>query len=187
VEIQAKRVTTSKITPDGTWMALRRPMLVALVIGCVVSLLDARVLTARLAIPAAFWWTYVPLLEILGLFAASPAARRSGSWQRTIDLFFTGHGPWLLWMVALAAGFAFIPTVRIFSWVPHVRIALDSAVVIVAWSAYIDYQFFRRVLKQSAWRAGRDLLVQRAISWTLGLTIFVGGAGYQMLASRFGL
>jgi len=57
----------------------------------------------------------------------------------------------------------------------------------IAWSAYADFQFFRRNLKQSTWRAARDLVIQRAIAWTVGLTIFLGGAGYQTVASRLGL
>jgi hypothetical protein len=169
------------------WTGLRRPLLVALVIGCAASLMDAGVLTLRLALPTAIWWTYVPLVEILALFAASPAARRAGSWPQTIDRYFMGHGPALLWVVALAGCFAFIPAVTEFSWQPRDRVALDLALLVIAWSAYIDFQFFRRVLKQNAWRAARDLLVQRAIAWTVGLTIFVGGAGYQTLAVRLGL
>jgi len=187
VEIQAKRVIARKTDPTGVWIAVRRPLLVALIIGCVVSLLDSGVLTPRLAIPAAFWWTYVPLVEILALFAASPAARRSGCWQRTIDRYFAGHGPWLFWMAGLAAWFAFIPTVAILSWRPHIQIVFDSAALAIAWSAYADFQFFRRNLKQSTWRAARDLVIQRAIAWTVGLTIFLGGAGYQTVASRLGL
>lgn len=175
------------IIPSAAWTGLRRPLLVALVLGCGMSLMDARVLTLRLALPTAFWWTYVPMVEILALFAACPAARRAPSWPRIVDRYFMGHWPTLLWVMALAGCLAFIPPITVLSWQQRISVPFDSALLVIAWSAYIDFQFFRRGLKQSAWHAARDLLVQRAIAWTVGLTIFVGGAGYQTLAVRLGL
>ena len=141
----------------------------------------------RLALPAAIWWTFVPLIEILALFAASGAARAVRPWQRTIDLFFEGHGPWLVWLVAFSAYWAFLPAATAYSWPERYRVWLWSAVAIAGWSAWYDYRFLRRTLDLSPWRAARDLLLQRALAWTAGLAIFVGTAGYQTIASRLGL
>jgi hypothetical protein len=162
-------------------------LLVALFFGCAISLMDGGRLTLRLALPAAFYWTFVPLVETLALFATSRAARRAGPWPRTIDLFFMGHGPWLLWLVAFSAYWAFLPPVAAFSWPARNRIWFLSAEIVAVWSAYIDFCFFRCVLKCTVWQAGRDLLLQRSLAWSAGLFLFLGSSAIQVVATRFGL
>jgi hypothetical protein len=172
---------------DTTWVALRRPLLVAFVFGCAISLMDSGRLTLRLALPASIYWMFVPLLEIVSLFAASRAARRTRPWQRTIDLFFQGHAPWLLWLIAFSAYWAFLPTVTAFTWPGRDRVWLYSAGLVAAWSAYVDFRFFRAALACTRRQAVRDLLLQRILSWTAALAIFLGPPGYQVIASRLGL
>jgi hypothetical protein len=173
--------------PPNVWTAVRGPLLVAMVLGCCISLMDAGTLTLRLALPSAFWWTYVPLLEVVSLFAASRTARQAGPWAETIDCFFRGHYPWLLWLIALSAYFALNPTAEAFSWPARNRVWYYSADAVIVWSAYVDFQFFRKTLGMNAWRAGRDLAVQRAIAWGCGLAIFVGPAAYQMMSTWLGI
>jgi len=170
------------------WTALRRPLLVAVIFGCAVSLMDAGRLTLRLALPATLYWTFVPLVETLALFTASRAARRSGSWPRTIDLFFMGHEPWLFWVVAFSVYWAFLPAVAAFSWPPSgIRVWYIAAGLTAAWSAYLDFCFFRDVLQCTRWQAGRDLLLQRSLAWSAGLAIFLGSSGMQVIATRLRL
>ncbi len=175
------------IQPATTWTALRRPMLVAVVFGCSFSLMDASRLTLRLALPAAIWWTFIPILEAAALFCASARARSVRPWQRTVDQFFETHRPWLLWVAAFSAYWAFLPIATAFSWPERYRAWFWSAAAVTVWSAWLDYRFFRRALGLPRWPACRDLLLQRVISWTIGLAIFVGPAGYQTIASRLGL
>jgi len=43
------------------WLAVRRPLALALFLGCAVSLMASGTLTLRLALPAALYWTFIPL------------------------------------------------------------------------------------------------------------------------------
>lgn len=172
---------------SAAWVGLRRPLLVAAFLGCAISLMDSGRLSLRLALPAAVYWTFVPVLEIASLFAVSAAARRALPWHETVDRFFQGHGPWLLWIAGFSAYWAFLPTVTAYSWLFKYRLFEGSAFAVLVWSAYVDFRFFRRELKLSAGRACRDLLLQRLLSWSVGLALFVAPAGVQVLASSLGL
>ena len=148
--------------------------------------MDSGRLTLRLALPASCYWTFVPLVEIVALFLASPAARRIRPWQQTIDLFFTGHAPWLLWLIAFSAYWAFLPTMAAASWPPRFSVWYFSAGIVAGVSACVDFRFFRLVLQCTPWQAARLLLLQRILAWGGGLAIFLGSSGYQVLATRFG-
>ena len=81
----------------SAWLAWRRPLLTAFILGCGVSLITSGRLTLRLVGPATIYWSFVPLLEIAPLAALPLAAlwrrRQPVSFPRAIDLCFTGHGP----------------------------------------------------------------------------------------------
>jgi hypothetical protein len=167
----------------GRWQALRRPMLVAVVFGCAISLMTSGRLTLRLAGPATIYWSFVPLLEVASLAAVS----RNLISPRVIDLFFMGHAPWSLWLVGFAAIWALVPPIRVFAWMADKSIWYGSAIAVMAWSGYIDFWFYRRVLKRPPARALRDLLLQRLIAWPLALFCFLASAGWQVVATRLGL
>ncbi|HEY0782397.1 MAG TPA: hypothetical protein VGE98_08085 [Thermoanaerobaculia bacterium] len=160
--------------------ALRRPLFVALVTGCVVSLLTSARLTARLAVPGTLYWTFVPAAEILGL----AVVRGRGSFARQVDLYFRGHLPWLLLLLAYAAAWSFWPT-RVYTWGNPPWIA--GAVVVLAWSLHIDYWFLRSVAGHGAGRAAGALAALRLVSWLVFLVVFVPGAGWQVAASWVGV
>jgi len=165
------------------WIAVRRPMAVALGIGCAASLMAHGTVTPRLALPAALYWSFVPLLEIAGL---ALVLRKEFS-AEAIDDFFAGHGPWLLWLAAFATLWAFVPGPVAYARTgfPHVWYGL--AMVAAAWSAWLDFAFFQRVARRSRIGAARDVLVQRLVCWPIGMIIFVAPAGWQTVASRLGL
>lgn len=166
---------------DGWWTSWRRPLLVALVLGCTMSLITSASLTPRLAGSAAIYWSFVPLAEIAAL-AVCLRGKRTHPFRRTVDLFFAGHGPWLLWLIGLCAIWCFVPPTRAFAFT-RVWLYGASAIVIV-WSAYIDFCFFRFIMGRNPARAGRDLLLQRLVSWTLILAIFGGPAIPPEIAAR---
>jgi hypothetical protein len=79
--------------PDngGFRLLLRRPALVALVFGAFVSFTAAGRLTIPLLFEGAFFWGFVPVLQMLLVAGVVPAfARGRISIPRAIDLFFTG-------------------------------------------------------------------------------------------------
>jgi hypothetical protein len=171
------------MTTRALWLACRRPLLVGFVFGCAVSLMTAGRLTIRLAAPATIYWSFVPLVEIAGMAAVWRGKSPAVSWAHAIDLFFRGHLPWCLWVTGFAAEWAFLPPALVYHvgrwpW-PWYGLALATAV----WSGYLDYRFFR-----VSWdRPVRALLVQRAISWTLGIAWFMAPSVWSVAAPRLGL
>ncbi len=135
-------------------------------------------LTLRLALPAALLWSFVPLLEIASL---AIVCRGSLPIRRAVGLFFVGHAPWSLWMVASAAVWGLLPTAAVY---PHVLLWKATAAAVLAWSAYIDYGFFREIC---GGRALARLLAQRALCWIPGSLLFVAPAGWQTIASALGI
>lgn len=167
---------------SGAWTLLRRPVLVAAVLGCSMSLLTHGYLSPGLAASSAIAWCYVPLAEIAGLAVAWRAAGRAIGWPRAVDLFFAGHAPWLFWMI-LCAGF-WIPAADLPSLHASPVLA-GSMLLILMWSAYIDLQFFRHAAGFS--RPVRYLLLQRCVTWGLFLGIFGGGSLWPGLMEELGL
>jgi hypothetical protein len=162
-------------------LALRRPAAVAILIGCAVSLLTEGTLTLRLALPAAIYWSFVPLLQIAGLAAA---LRRSPS-AAAIDAFFRGFGPWLLWLASFAALWTFVPARVVFAEPGYPRVWWIAGAAAGAWSLWIDFRFFLPVRKGSRSLAARDVVIHRLVCWPAGLLIFVAPAGWQMVESWF--
>jgi hypothetical protein len=172
--------------PDA-WLAIRRPLLVAFVFGCAVSLMTSGRLSLRLVAPATLYWTFVPLLEIAGLAAVWPWKRSPVSFARAIDLFFVGNTPWSLWLCAFAAAWAFFPPARVYAWTGNFWPWYAPALAVALWSACLDFRFFRDIPGRTPARACRDLALQRFIAWTGGIVWFMGPPAWQVFASRFRL
>ncbi len=155
------------------WRSVRRPLFLAFFLGCMVSLVTSQRLTLRLVAAGTLNLSFVPVVEIVGIFVTWHR-RRVVSFSRSVDLFFLGHGPWALGMVAFAAIWAFATPEHAFLWTAPHRV-WPLLVLALVWSGYIDYSFFRRVFERSRGQAILDVLTHRGISWSLGILIF--GAG----------
>jgi hypothetical protein len=167
---RAFRYIASQKTGRGLWLALRRPLFVAFILGCGISLMTTGVLTLRLLISVTAYWTFVPAIEALGLIAVLRKPSGNASWAATIDRFFVGHGTWTLFMTVLAASLAFLPPHT--AWRLLTTVWLVVLVVVLAWSAYVDFCFFRWVTGASWASAARRLLVHRLLTWTAIFIVF---------------
>ena len=161
----------------GVWMLVRRPLLLAFVLGWLVSLQASGRLSARLIADGVLSFAFVPLFELAALAAVYRLAPRATSFARAVDLFFAANAPWLLWMIAFATlrclqtpGQASAPPIFLM-WILEL-----SLVPVAAWSAWIDLQFFREVLPRPSASPARDLILQRAIGWTATIGYFFGYA-----------
>jgi hypothetical protein len=159
---------------DGIWTGVRKPIFLAVVLGCVVSLLATERLTVRIAGSGTIYASFVPLVEIFALIVVRPK-NKTFSFSRTIDIFFTGHGPWILWLIGFGAFWTFTSHSQ-FLAANGLRLWVYAAGIAALWSGYIDFSFFRQIRGESRGKALRSLLLHRAISWTLGFTIFGGGS-----------
>ena len=140
--------------------ALRRPLLVALIIGVSVSIAATGRATPALVAGTTLSWSYIVLLQLaIAVALVARGARRTVGLARALDLFFAGHAPWSLLVLAVAA-WAPSPIGRPF-W-PVVVLAI----VPILLTPRIVFAFFREVLGMSARDARRMTAVQQAATWT---------------------
>lgn len=158
---------------QGPWLAVRRPLFIAFVLACNISLIAGDPFNARLVASAMAYWTFVPLAEAAALVVVCWGARRRLSLSKLTDLFFTGHAPWLLWFTVLSIiwGLQSPQSASAFVGVHEVALLAGTAVVVI-WCGYIDFCFFSAVLAWPRTRVAFALLIQRMISWFLLLLVF---------------
>jgi hypothetical protein len=171
---------------DGDiWLAVKRPLFLAFQLGCTVTLVTSPGLNLRLAAGATVYWSFVPLAGIAGLIVVCSRNRNGLSIARTIDLFFTGAGPWAFWLIGLCAIWSFLPPARAFA-LSNPFWLYGATPIAIVWSGWIDFCFFRSVLGRGWAGAWGGLLLQRLISWSLVILIFGGPAIPAEIAARVG-
>jgi hypothetical protein len=152
-----------------------------------VSLLASGRLSPRLILDGAISFAFVPVLEAAAFAVVYRVAVGSRGLQfaRAMDLFFATNVPWLLMLVALAALAVFQPQPQVARWTvpPRLWLLSGAAVLTVAWSAYLDFAFFRSTLQRSAQAAVRDVIILRGIAWTLGALYFLGFAMWPSIVA----
>jgi len=144
-------------------------------------------LTLRIVAPAMVYWSFIPLLEIASLAIVCRGRPAELSFSRKVDLFFRNQWPPLLWLVLFAAVWAFLPAPAVIPWWSKRWLQDLSAAAALAWSARLDYGFFRYTLKRTPRQAALELSAQRLLSWIPAILIFVGPAAWQLIASELGL
>jgi hypothetical protein len=158
---------------SGLWLAVRRPLFIAFVLACDISLIAGDPFNARLVAAATVYWSFVPLAEALALVVVCWGARRRLSLSKAADLFFSGHAPWLLWFTVISViwGLQSPQGASAFVGTHEVALLAGTAVTVI-WCGYIDFCFFSAVLGWPRMRAAFALLIQRLISWALILVTF---------------
>ncbi len=181
-----RRVTVStRGGSDGARFAFAKPIFVAFLMGCTVSLLTSATLTARLVIPATIYWSFIPLVQIGSLYMVWRHDRGNVSFRRLIDKFFAGYTPWSIFLIGLSLIWAFLSPHNnaVEAAIANVWLFGGSVAASIA-SVYVDFRFFRLVLGRTPRRAGRDLLVQRLISWSTILFIIGAPTAWSEIVGR---
>jgi hypothetical protein len=169
---------------EGRWVALRRPLSIAILLGCMVSLVVSQRLTLRHVAGGAVNAS----LLLLGQIAALGIVRgreRKFSFSRTIDLFFASFGPWTLWILSFSAIWSFASTSRAFT-LAGPGTMLPTALLAAIWSCSLNYRFFEHVLHRSRARAVWDVLRLSAMSSCMCILIFGWGALWPELMRLLG-
>src|SRR5260221_1941730 len=92
---------SGRVTP---LTALRRPLLVVLVLGVSAAIGATRHVTPALLLSTTLCWSFVVVLQAaIALVLVAGPARRTVGLARALDLYFAGHAPWSLWMLAATA------------------------------------------------------------------------------------
>jgi hypothetical protein len=165
--------------PGGWRTVLRRPALMALVIGGFVTVTNTGDLLPTLLVGTTVFWLWVPLLQLL---IATPlmalARRRQARLAPAVDLFFVGHGPWSLWLL----GLTLVMMLRIpegLRDLGEVVPMLLSALLPIAWTCVILFAFCRTVLGLSGWLAAGWTVLYQAALW-FATYLFVGAVTFRM-------
>ena len=163
----------------GVWRMLRRPLVALVVIATAVPIMAVQRITLDLLVFTALSFAFVVLIQLLiGTAIIASARSRPTTPARALDLWFAGHAPYSLSLLAVAGVFAALPYASLDAF-----IAL--AVVPAAWTAAIVAAFSRHVLGTSRagarWRAALHFFVTWAIAFEL--VALSAGGWFQIIRS----
>ena len=111
-------------------------------------------------------WSFVVVLQMgIALAVIAGPARRTVGLARALDLYFAGHAPWSLWMLAAVA------------WAPSaigrpLTPLLISAAVPLILTPRILSAFFREVLELDPRQAMARTAAQQAMTWVTFVILF---------------
>lgn len=167
-----RRLASDTGEPAGLALLLRRPLLLALLLGATVSGFASGRFSLRLILDGVLSSAFLPATQCAALaLVRRTGTRRALPFTRASDLFFAGNGPWLLFLAAQTLVFASVPP-RALS--PLLVPAIFACALPLAWSCFIDFQFFKEVMGRGTRGALADMLLFRVIAWTGALGYFFG-------------
>jgi hypothetical protein len=169
---------------SDTWIALRRPLFVAFVLGCTISLVATGRLTLTLVAGSTVAWAFVPAFEVLGFSVASRRIADPLPFSRRLDGFFAGHGPWTLYAILVGASASVLTPWQMNTWGTVFMTAIEilgGLVAIRSW--FIDVEFYRGALSRTKRDAVRDALIQRAVCWPATAAYFGGYAAWPLITN----
>jgi hypothetical protein len=158
---------TTERPPQGAVVLFRRPLLVCLVLGVSVALGATGRVSSGLVLSAAAVWSFVPAVQ-LAAFAVTTRlfTGRAPAGARSVDLFFMGHLPWSLWLIALSSAAALTFPNGVAGW-PRalVMAATISIVVPVAATARIVRAYFGEITGLPPRRARAATALYEGLVW----------------------
>lgn len=154
------------------WRTLARPALVLLVIGTMVPSMVAHQIGALQMLAAAASWgglvVAVQLATASLLILSAPG--RQVRFARALDLWFAGHVPYTLWL--LASGLFVTVTQR-----SPLDLLLLAAVAPLIWTVLIAVAFCQVVLGTSVAGARRRVIAHQLGTWLFAFGYVVWSAG----------
>lgn len=140
-----------------------RVLLFLLVLGGFVSLLSAGRLVAFHVASTMVFWSFVPAVQIAVFTAVlrltGPRSPRLGL-AHALGLYFTGHGPWLLFLLLVAGMCLFAPDVyATFTWLLGHGVLPGLMIGTIAWSMLLTYACFRAGLGLARGRAAASTVL----------------------------
>jgi hypothetical protein len=181
------RRLAANVSDGGTWLLIRRPLFVAFVFGAFVSLTVSGRLTLSLIFDGMIFWGFIPLLQALLVMAILLAvARGRMRISKAIDLFFMGHGAWMLWLLGIAGICLFFPLKQIYLWPTKWGWVLPISLLGAwSWSNVTSFGFLRGALDLSVFRAAIVLLLYTVTFWGIIISYLLAVQGLQL--HRLGL
>jgi hypothetical protein len=148
--------------------ACYRPAVALLTIGTAASISSTFHVSVALVASVTACWAFLVALQVTAACLVIPADRRRAlGAARTIDLFFSGHAPWSLWLLGVAAwAVAWPVSGRNASWM------LATMMIPLVWNAAIVFAFFRSALDLAQGAALRRTVAHQAITLGTGFGVF---------------
>jgi hypothetical protein len=173
--VSTYRELSKAAVDSGVWAIIRRPLFVALVVGSFVSITVSGRLTISLLFDGMVFWSFVPILQgVLMSGIVVIFGRRRLSSSKAVDLFFMGHGPWLMWLLAIAATCLFFPVKQFYLWPIHggwvLPVSLLGAWI---WSSVTTFAFLRGALELSKLCASVLLVLSTFLLWGIVISFLV--------------
>lgn len=143
------------VAPEqGAWVFARGPLLVSLVVACFVSWTTAGRLAGYHLIFAPISWSWILLWQIGWLYAVTRVFRTDRAFSRVVDLYYLGHSPWIVLLLAVSAICLFVPepsAVLLFLLTNGIVFPLVLSFMI--WGMLLTFALFRAGLELSRWRS----------------------------------
>jgi hypothetical protein len=183
--LRAPRRAYSRLAADRQPVSLLdacyRPAVVALTTGTAVSISSTGHVSLALVATVTACWAFLVGIQLIAAWVAIPvAASRAIGRARAIDLLFSGHAPWSLWLLACAVWAVSVPiSARDSRWL------LASVTVPTVWNAVIVFAFFRDALELPHGAALRRTIAHQAM--TVGSTLALFGSAVAIWPRIVGL
>ena len=175
---------------DARCSDMKRLLFLTFLLGCAVSFIASGRLTVRLILGGAAAWVVVPMCEAASFAIVRRRARRRSSFARDLDRFAAGDWPWALWLIVMSGLVSFLTPMQadawFSTWTAWMSIDLTACAAALS-TASIDVRFFQDVFGRTRADAIRDVLVQRAISWSAMAVYLAGFAGWPLVVDWLGL
>jgi hypothetical protein len=154
-------------TRSGLWIAIRRPLFVALLLGVAIAMTATHTVAAPVVVSVTLCWSVAVVIQLVtALIVVGPSSRRTVPMSRALDLFFLGHAPWSLWLLAVG-GMA--------TWTPDLVNTLTvvlTMLVPAALTTRIVAAFSAVVLGNSRRAAVTRAALHHAITWIAIILLF---------------
>ena len=147
----------------------------ALATALTVTFLSARWATLELVAIVGASWSFTLALQAVAACAVILPSRRRVGLARAFELFFLGHAPWTLFM--LAVGALAIAGQGAFGAITGVIV---SGVLPTIWTGIIVAAFTRVVLAAGPGEASLRAVFHQVLIWTFGLSYIAWAAGGWM-------
>ena len=158
-------------TRGGAWTAVRRPLFVALVQGVVISMVATRTVAAPVVLSVTLAWAIAIVIQFTAatlLIVSAP--QRQVNVAHALDLFFLGHAPWTLWLLACGAALTWASAVSGLPWIAVVTMIVPGIV-----TARIVAAYSRVVLRLSRRAARARTAVHQGAMWAV-FVLFIASA-----------
>jgi hypothetical protein len=137
-----------------------RPLIVGVTIGTSTSISSTAHVSLGLVASVTACWSFLVVIQVLAAWMVIPSAARRGMGTAcALDLLFSGHAPWSLWLLATVFWALMLPISHRDS-----RWLLGSMMIPIVWNALIVFAFFRSALALPHDVALRRMVAHQALS-----------------------